>query len=69
MWKTGEEHTRFGWGDLTERDHLKYLGIDGNIILKWIFKKWDVGMDWIVLAQNRDMGRDLVGALINIRVS
>jgi len=22
--------------------------------IKWIFKKWDGGMDWIGLAQNKD---------------
>jgi hypothetical protein len=36
-------HTGFRSGDLRERDHLKDLGVDGKIILKWIFKKWDVG--------------------------
>jgi hypothetical protein len=35
----GEVHTGFRWGDLTERYHLQDLGIDGRIILKWIFKK------------------------------
>jgi hypothetical protein len=33
---------RVWWGDLRERDHLKDLGLNGRIILKWIFKKWDV---------------------------
>jgi hypothetical protein len=33
-------HTRFGLGDLRERDHLEDLGISGQIILKWSFKKW-----------------------------
>jgi len=25
----------------------------GRIILRWIFRKWDGGMDWIDLAQDR----------------
>jgi hypothetical protein len=29
-------------------------GVDGRVILKWIFKKWDGGMDWIELAEVRD---------------
>jgi len=31
------------WGNLRERDHLGYPGVDGRIILRWIFRKWDVG--------------------------
>jgi len=27
-----------------ERDHLLYPGVDGRIILRWIFSKWDVGV-------------------------
>jgi hypothetical protein len=34
-------HTEFWWGDLRKRDHLEDLGVDGIIILEWIFKKWD----------------------------
>jgi len=36
-----EVHTGLWWGDLMERDPLGDLGVDGNIILKRNFKKWD----------------------------
>jgi len=33
-------------------------GVDGRLILRWVFKKWDGrGMDWIELAQDRDRWR------------
>ena len=32
----------FCWGDVRESDHLEDIGIDGSIVLKWIFKKWNV---------------------------
>jgi len=28
---------------MRERDHLGDLDVDGMIILRWIFRKWDVG--------------------------
>jgi hypothetical protein len=30
-------------GKLRERDHFGNPDIDGRIILRWIFRKWDVG--------------------------
>jgi hypothetical protein len=29
-------------------------GVDGRIILRWTFRKWDGDMDWIDLARDRD---------------
>jgi len=29
----------FWWGNLRERDHLRDPGVDGRIILRWIFRK------------------------------
>jgi hypothetical protein len=33
----------FWWGNLRERDHMEDPGVDGRIILRWIFRKWDGG--------------------------
>jgi hypothetical protein len=41
--RTGEVHTGFWLAKLRESDHLIDLGIDGRIILKWIFRMWDGG--------------------------
>jgi len=29
---------------LVMEDHLGYPGVDGRIILRWIFRKWNVGV-------------------------
>jgi hypothetical protein len=43
LWGREEMNTRFWWGNQRERDHLEDLGIDGWVILKSIFRKWDGG--------------------------
>jgi len=35
---------RVWWGNLGERDHWGDPGLDGRIILRFIFRKWDVGV-------------------------
>jgi hypothetical protein len=63
-------YTGFWWGNLRERDHLEYLCIHRRIILRWAFRKWVVGggMDRLDLAQDRDVWRALVNAVMNLRV-
>jgi hypothetical protein len=57
-------------GNLREGDHLIDLGVDGRIILKWIFERLDWGgIDWIDLAQDKDRWRALVNTVMNLRVS
>jgi hypothetical protein len=62
-------HAGFWGGDLRESDHLEDLGVNGAIVLNFIFKNWDGDMDWIDLAQDRDRWRALVSAAINLQVS
>jgi len=40
----GEACTGFWWGNQRERDHWGDPGVDGRIILRWIFRKLDVGV-------------------------
>jgi hypothetical protein len=47
---------------------LENLDVDGRIILKWIFSKWGGGLDWMELAQDRDGWRELVNAVMKLRV-
>jgi hypothetical protein len=47
---------------------LEDPGVDGRIILKWIFERLGGGVDWIDLAQDRDRWRAVVNAVMNLRV-
>ena len=61
-------NTGLWWGNLRERDRLDDPDIDGRIIFKWIFRKWDGCMDWIDMNQSRDRWRAVVNAVMNFRV-
>jgi hypothetical protein len=53
VWGTKEVRTGFRWGDPTEGEHAEDLGVDGRIILKRIFKKWNgeawAGLIWLII--------------------
>jgi hypothetical protein len=36
-------YTAFWWGNLREIEHLETPGVDGKIILRWIFRKCYLG--------------------------
>jgi hypothetical protein len=50
VWVREEMLTGFWWGNPRERHHFEDLGVDGRVILEWILKKCDGGMDRIDLA-------------------
>jgi hypothetical protein len=50
------------------RNHLKDQGVDGRIILKWIFERLGGGVDWNDLAQDRDRWRAVVYTVMNLRI-
>jgi hypothetical protein len=63
----GEAYTGFWWGNLRERNHWRNPGIDGRIILKWTFRKWDEGI-WTALSWLRvETGGALVNVVMNLR--
>jgi hypothetical protein len=53
----GEERCIGGFGgeNVRERDHLEGPGVDGKIILRWIFRRWDrgIGLDLSGLGYGR----------------
>ena len=66
MYERGEVHAGFWWGNLRERDHFKDSGVDGRI-MKWQFKKWEGGLDWIDLAQYSDRWQAVVNVVMNFQ--
>jgi len=63
-----EVYTGLWWGGLREGDHLGDPDVDRRIISRWIFRKWDWGMDWKELAQDSDRWHELVYVLMNLQI-
>jgi hypothetical protein len=66
VWGRKGVYTEFWWGNLRQSNHLKDPGVARRIILRWIFKKWNGGTDWIDLNQNRDRWQALVNMAMNL---
>jgi len=51
VWGRGDACTGFWWGNLRERDHWGDPGVDGMVILRWIFRQCYVriwtGLSWL----------------------
>ena len=70
LWRKGEVCTRFWWGNLRGRDHWGDQDVDGRIILRWIFRKWEgvVGLDGAGSRQGQmagacEYGNELSGSI------
>jgi hypothetical protein len=48
---------------------LEDLGVDGRVLLKCIFKKWDRSMYWFDLGMDTHRCRTVVNGVMNLRVS
>jgi hypothetical protein len=55
-----------GGFDLSEGNNLENLGVDGRIILKWIFSKWIRGMEGTAVSQDKGRWQAFVNAVMNI---
>jgi hypothetical protein len=67
-WERGEKCTEFSWEVPKEKDHLEDQGVDGRMGSKWILGRSAGDVEWIHLAQDRDIWRAVVNAVMNLRV-
>jgi hypothetical protein len=65
----GEAHRSLLWRTPSKRSHFKLLSLDVDLILKWISRKWDGGLDWFDLAHHSDSCRAVMKAVMKLRVA
>jgi hypothetical protein len=56
-------------GNLEGKDHLEDPDLEGRIILRWIVRKWDVGI-WtgLIWLRTKDRWWAILNALMNFRI-
>jgi hypothetical protein len=65
----GEAYTGFWWGNLRERHHLGNPGVDGKIMLRWSFRKWDMGFGLNPASSGNGQVAGNLNAVMKLRVS
>jgi len=71
MWQYGRPYRCtqcFGGETCGKEINLEALGLDGRIILKWIFKTWDGAWACLSLVVNRDRRPAFVNSVMNPRI-
>ena len=61
-------HGMFGVENGRARDNLENLRVDGRIMMKRIFRKWNGFIDWIYVAKYRDRNGVVVYMVMYIRL-
>jgi hypothetical protein len=69
VWGKGNMRRGHWWRSPREGAHLEDPSIDGRIILKWTFGKWDRSTDWVYPAWDRYRWWVFVNAVMNLLVS
>jgi hypothetical protein len=67
-WERREKCTRVWWESTKERYHSDDQGVDGRMGSELILRRLAGGVDWILLAQDRDWLRAVANAVMNLRV-
>jgi len=70
VWVRGEAYRGFCWENPRERYHLEDPGVDGRLILRWFFRKWNMGLwtgsSWLMVGQVTEIfecGNELSGSI------